>query len=172
MYAHPGKKLLFMGGEFAQEREWNHDTSLDWHLLDAPEHAGMRTLVRDLNRLLRDLPALHEEDCEPQGFEWIDCTDHETGVISFLRRARNGEDIAVVVCNFTPVLRQAYRIGVPEGGAYREVFNSDASLYGGSNAGNGGLVQAEAAPCHGRPFSLSLNLPPLATLILVPQRGQ
>jgi len=167
MFGHPGKKLLFMGAEFAQEREWNHDTSLDWHLLADPAHAGVQRLVRDLNALYRAVPALHARDCEAEGFEWIDANDGENSVLSFLRRADAKGPIAVVVCNFTPLPRKNYRIGVPAGGAYREAFNSDAGIYGGSNVGNGGRVSAEAVPWHGRPHSLALTLPPLGALILV-----
>jgi 1,4-alpha-glucan branching enzyme len=171
MYGHPGKKLLFMGGEFAQEREWNHDASLDWHLPSDPMHAGVQALVRDLNNLYRRLPALHARDCEDAGFEWIDCNDRESSVISFLRRGRDARDIAVVVCNFTPVVRTSYRVGVPIGGAFEEVLNSDAAVYGGSNVGNCGSVAAENVPWHGRPCSVTLTLPPLGGLILRPVPG-
>jgi 1,4-alpha-glucan branching enzyme len=166
MWAHPGKKLLFMGGEFAQEREWNHDNSLDWHLLDDAHHRGVQAVVRDLNRLYRELPALHALDTEPAGFQWIDANDAENCVLSFLRRGTKPHDLAVAVCNFTPVPRQGYRIGVPLPGRYRERFNSDAADYGGSGLGNAGEVHAEPQPCHGQPWSLRLLLPPLATLIL------
>jgi 1,4-alpha-glucan branching enzyme len=169
MWTYPGKKLLFMGCEFGQWREWNHDSSLDWHLLDeGPLHRGAQALVRDLNRLYRELPALHELDCEPAGFEWIDCTDIEHSVISYLRRSRDPDHHTVTVCNFTPVPRHGYRIGVPRAGFYRERVNTDATEYGGSGVGNGGLVQALPEPCHGRPASLCLSLPPLATLVLEP----
>jgi 1,4-alpha-glucan branching enzyme len=171
MVGHPGKKLLFMGAEFAQEREWNHDASLDWHLLDDPAHAGIRRLVRDLNTLYRGVPALHARDCEAEGFEWIDADDGENSVLSFLRRGGPGDPSAVVVCNFTPVPRRGYRVGVPAGGFYREALNSDAAAYGGSNIGNGGGIAAEAVPWHGRPFSLALTLPPLGGLILIAERG-
>jgi len=171
MYGHPGKKLLFMGGEFAQEREWNHDRSLDWHLLEKPGHAGMQRLVRDLNRLYRGTPALHQRDCEANGFEWIDGGDKAASVLSFLRRGSSPDLHAVIVCNFTPVVRENYRVGVPEPLRYREVFNSDAAAYGGSNVGNGGGVSAEATPWHGKSWSMALTLPPLATLIFLPQRA-
>ena len=171
MFTHPGKKLLFMGCEFGQWREWNHDSSLDWHLLDDPGHAGVQRLVRDLNHLYRSVPALHQLDCDPNGFEWIDCTDWEQSVISYVRKGREADDIAVVVCNFTPVVRHNYRIGVPQGGVYREQINTDAELYGGSNVGNAGAVTANEIGCHGRSFSVDLALPPLATVILVPDRG-
>ncbi|AZB64194.1 1,4-alpha-glucan branching protein GlgB [Cereibacter sphaeroides] len=167
MWAHPGKKLLFMGGEFAQEREWNHDASLDWHLLDDPSHAGMKRLVADLNREYRKRPALHRMDCDPEGFEWIDAGDSENSVLSFLRKAP-GEKPVLAVCNLTPVVRSDYRIGVPEGGEWREILNSDAAIYGGSDVGNPGGLQAEEVSWHGRPASLRLTLPPLATIFVTP----
>ncbi len=167
MWTYPGKKLLFMGGEFGQEREWNHDASLDWHLTDDPLHRGVQTLLRDLNHLYREVRALHVLDCEAGGFQWIDCQDWEHSVISYLRFDDDG-GYAVVVCNFTPVVREAYRVGVPRGGWHREAINTDAAPYGGGNVGNGGGVMAEETPWHGRPFSVSLTLPPLATLVLLP----
>ncbi|HEV8261775.1 MAG TPA: 1,4-alpha-glucan branching protein GlgB, partial [Burkholderiales bacterium] len=142
MFAHPGKKLLFMGCEFGQEREWNHDDSLDWHLLSEPNHAGVKSLMRDLNNAYRSLPALHQLDCEPQGFEWIDASDHERSVVAFLRRGRDQQSVAVVVCNFTPIPRLHYRVGVPTAGHYGERINTDSQHYGGSNTGNGGGVVA------------------------------
>jgi 1,4-alpha-glucan branching enzyme len=166
MFTHPGKKLLFMGAEIAQEREWNHDASLDWHLLEDPMHQGVWSLVRDLNRLYRALPALHSCDCGPAGFEWIDTTDWQQSVISYLRRSADTGEFAVVVCNFTPVVRERYRVGVPVPGLYREVLNTDAAVYGGSNVGNAGAVVADAFGWNGRPYSLLLTLPPLATLVL------
>ena len=171
MFTHPGKKLLFMGGEFGQEREWNHDAGLDWHLLDDPMHRGVQTLVKDLNHLYRSMPALHQLDCESAGFAWIDCQDVESSVLSYLRRGRDPDEIAVIVCNFTPVVRQNYRIGVPFGGYYRERVNTDAGEYGGSGVGNGGGLHADTVACHGHPCSLSLTLPPLSTLVLTPERG-
>ncbi len=168
MYAHPGKKLLFMGGEFAQESEWSHDHSLDWHLLVEADHAGMQHLVRDLNHLYRQVPALHELDCEAEGFAWLDCHDQDDSVLSFLRRSADGSDAAVVVCNFTPIARQNYRVGVPFPGAYHEILNTDSTYYGGSDVGNAGCVEAEPVPAQGQPHSVSLTLPPLATLILRP----
>jgi 1,4-alpha-glucan branching enzyme len=170
MFGHPGKKLLFMGGEFAQEREWNHDASLDWHLLADPAHAGVQRLVRDLNALYRAVPALHARDCEGDGFEWIDANDSANSVLSFLRKAGPEQPTAVVAVNFTPVPRAKYRIGVPKPGYYREALNSDAAVYGGSNMGNGGGVAAEPVPWHGRPHSISPTLPPLGGLILVSER--
>ena len=166
MYTHPGKKLLFMGDEFAQEREWNSDISLDWHVLGDPMHVGVQRLVRDLNALYRTTPALHELDCEPDGFSWIDCNDSDQSVISFLRQGRGGKGLVAVVCNFTPVVRPQYRIGVPDGGFYRERLNSDAEAYGGANIGNEGGVEATPEPMHGRPFSLALKLPPFAAVVL------
>ena len=170
MYGHPGKKLLFMGGEFGQTREWNHDASLDWDLLEmGPYHRGLRQLVRDLNGLYRSQPALHQVDFEPEGFRWIDCNDWEGSVISFLRLARNPGDFLVFVYNFTPVVRRGYRIGVPRGGFYREALNTDRGEYGGTNVGNGEGVLAEAVPHHGLPCSLLLTLPPLGALVLQPE---
>jgi 1,4-alpha-glucan branching enzyme len=169
MYGHPGKKLLFMGGEFAQSREWNHDRSLDWHLLDAgPFHRGVQTLVRDLNHLYRAEPALHELDFDAAGFQWIDCSDWEQSILAFLRRARMPADFVVVVCNFTPVVRHGYRVGVPRDGFYRELLNTDAAAYGGGNAGNAGGVRSEPTSAQGQPYSITITLPPLAVLFLKP----
>lgn len=167
MFAQPGKKLLFMGGEFGQWREWSHDTSLDWHLLMFPSHQGTQRLIGDLNRLYRTEPALHELDCDPRGFEWIDANDADASVYSFLRKSRNGEQILIVI-NATPVVREDYRIGVPAGGWWRELFNSNSEYYWGSGQGNAGGVMAEAIPTHGREFSLRLRLPPLGALFLKP----
>jgi 1,4-alpha-glucan branching enzyme len=166
MYAHPGKKLLFMGGEFAQRREWNHDSSLDWHLLDLPAHVGVQQLVRDLNHFYQHTPALYQLDCSPEGFAWIDCSDNEQGVIAFLRRGNDSSKLLVTVCNMTPVVRHDYRIGVPIAGCYRERLNSDASIYGGSGVGNFGEVHSDPVSVHGHDNSLNLVLPPLSTLIL------
>jgi len=162
MYAQPAKKLLFMGGEFGQWREWVHDSSLDWDLLDYPLHAGLQRWVEDLNRLYRSEPALHELDCDPAGFEWIDCNDADSSVLSLIRKAKSSSAIMLVLCNFTPVPRYSYRVGTPRGGQWQEVLNSDAARYGGSNMGN--LGGAETAPIglHGRPYSLTLTLPPLS----------
>ncbi len=165
MWGHPGKKLLFMGCEFAQEREWDADGSLDWHLLAQPPHAGVQRLVRDLNAVYRAYPALHQLDCDPRGFEWITHEDRENSVFVFVRKADNG-DAVVVLCNFTPVPRHGYRIGVPQPGRYREIINTDAAIYGGSGVGNGPL-HTEAEGAHGRACSLSLTLPPLACLMLL-----
>ncbi|MBI4541060.1 MAG: 1,4-alpha-glucan branching protein GlgB [Gemmatimonadetes bacterium] len=166
MYTQPGKKLLFMGGEFAQGQEWNHDRSFDWHLLDQPRHASMRRLVHDLNDLYRAEPALYELDCEPAGFEWVDCHDATNSVLSFLRKGRNPDDLILAVCNFTPVPRWNYRVGVPRGGIWHEILNTDAKPYGGSGLGNLGAVEAAPIPFHGRYHSLMLLLPPLACLVL------
>jgi len=164
MYAQPGKKLLFMGSEIGQWDEWYHEASLSWHLLQYPPHQGIQRWVKDLNRLYRDEPALFELDFDPEGFEWVDCTDALAGVISLLRKARSTEDIILVACNFTPVPRLAYRIGVPRGGYWREMLNSDAKDYNSSGLGNEGGLEAEAVPVHGRPFSLRLTLPPLSAV--------
>jgi 1,4-alpha-glucan branching enzyme len=166
MYAQPAKKLLFMGGEFGQWREWSHDGSLDWDLVDYPLHSGVQQWIRDLNRLYRSEPALHELDCEPAGFEWIDCGDAESSVVSLIRKGKSTANLVLMVCNFTPVPRQEYRIGAPHGGFWREALNSDATEYGGSGMGNRGGVDADAWPQHGRPFSLPLTLPPLSALFL------
>jgi len=168
MYGHPGKKLLFMGGEFGQWREWVHDESLEWHALGYEDHRGLQRWVRDLNHLYRKEPSLHELDFEPEGYEWVDFKDVEQSVISFLRKGRNSPPI-LVVCNFTPVPRYGYRIGVPQGGFWREVLNSDAREYGGSGLGNLGGVWADPVPWHGRPYSLPLTLPPLGCLYLKPE---
>jgi 1,4-alpha-glucan branching enzyme len=167
MFATPGKKLLFMGGELAQRGDWQHDRALDWAALDDPRHGGVMACVADLARLYRDEPALHEGDCEPFGFEWVDATDSEQSVFSFLRRARDGR-AAVVLANLTPVPRQNYRVGVPHGGHWREAFNSDAQHYGGSGRGNFGGSDATPVPYHGRTHSLNLVLPPLSVSIFVP----
>lgn len=169
MFTHPGKKLLFMGCEFGQEREWNHDSSLDWHLLSDPFHHGVQSLVRDLNAAYRGMPALHRLDCDSQGFEWIDASDHERSVISFLRRAGASDPAVIAVGNFTPVPREHYRIGVPGPGYYAERINTDSAIYGGSNVGNGGGVRAQPVPFHGRSHSIDLTLPPLGTLVLEQQ---
>jgi 1,4-alpha-glucan branching enzyme len=165
-YAHPGKKLLFMGQEFAQRNEWSEAHSLDWDLLQYSSHQGVQRLVGDLNRLYASEPALHQVESDWQGFEWIDANDADNSVFSFLRRARNPSDMLVVILNATPVVRNDYVIGVPDGGFYREVLNTDSAQYGGSNVGNLGGLCAFALPRLGRPFSLSLTLPPLAALIL------
>jgi 1,4-alpha-glucan branching enzyme len=164
MYAQPGKKLLFMGGEIGQWGEWQHDRSLDWAALSYPLHAGIRQWVHDLNELYRSAGGLHELDCDSAGFEWIDCNDSDASVVSLLRKGRADDSAVVVVCNFTPVSRRNYRVGVPRGGLWRERLNSDARDYGGGGVGNMGGVEASPLACHGRPFSLSIELPPLAVV--------
>ncbi len=166
MYAHPGKKLMFMGCEFGQWREWDHDSSLDWHLLGEGLHAGLQRFVADLNRLYRDEPALHQVDFDASGFEWIDCHDHESSIISLIRRASDPEDWVAAVFNWTPLTRSGYRVGVPDPGYYAELLNSDASLYGGGNVGNQGGLATEPVPAHGHAQSLNLTVPPLGGLIL------
>lgn len=165
MYTQPGKKLLFMGGEFGQRREWHHDRSLDWHLLADPMHAGIQRWVQDLNRLYTTTPALYADDCHPAGFAWVDCQDTASSILCFLRQSRSQAGQVLVVCNFTPVPRHDYRVGVPEGGVWREVLNSDAPLYGGQGFGNLGAVEAQPVPQHGRPWSLVLTLPPLGVVV-------
>ncbi len=167
MWTHPGKKLLFMGGEFGQRREWQHDESLEWHVLGYPLHAGVQRWVRDLNRLYRQVGALHELDFSDRGFRWVDRDDADISVIAFLRHSATGEP-ALVVCNFTPVPRPQHRIGVPRGGRWRERLNSDAADYGGSGQGNLGALDAAPVATHGFAQSLELRLPPLAVLILTP----
>ncbi|HSF40900.1 MAG TPA: 1,4-alpha-glucan branching protein GlgB [Thermoanaerobaculia bacterium] len=164
MWAQPGKKLLFMGGELAQWKEWNHDASLDWHLLDDPAHAGISRWLEDLNRLYREEPALHELDCSPEGFEWIDGSDAENCVLVFLRKGTKPSRAIVIAFNFTPVIRENYRFGVPGGGHWKEILNSDAPQYGGSGQGNLGGVDAVPIPMHGRTHSLTVTLPPLGVI--------
>ena len=164
MFAHPGKKLLFMGNEIAQRHEWNHDQSLDWHLLDSPAHRGVQQLLRDLNRLYSATPALHEIDFDGAGFEWIDWNDRDSSILSWLRRDKHGHSI-ICVANMTPLVRESYRIGVPEGGTYRIVLNTDDRNYGGSGVGTATVTSSDVEQ-HGRPFSLALTLPPLATIFL------
>ena len=180
MYGMPGKKLLFMGAELAQDTEWDHDSALPWHLLDQPDHEGVRRWLADLNELHRREPALHERDCEPAGFEWVDAADVDASVLSFLRwpaRDDQGRPLAedgrpvLVVANLTPVPRDAYRIGVPQGGRWEELANGDATAYGGSGVGNLGGVVAEERPEHGRPWSVALTLPPLSVVFLAPAAG-
>lgn len=163
MWAHPGKKLLFMGCEFAQGREWNHNQSLDWHQLDIAEHRGVQALVRDLNRVYRETPALYRNDTRPEGFEWIDSTDAEASVYAWVRKGAEGDPMVVAVVNMTPVLRQ-YRVGLPAGGDWAELLNTDAAAYGGGNRGNLGGVIAEEVQCHGRPWSAVVTVPPLSAV--------
>jgi 1,4-alpha-glucan branching enzyme len=168
MYAHPGKKLMFMGSEFGQGREWNYDQSLDWHLLDEPLHRGLKCYVKDLNRVYATERSLHEVDFDPAGFQWVDCNDSENSVVSFIRRAQDPNDWLVAIVNFTPVPRDGYRIGTPKPGSYVELVNSDGETYGGSNAGNGGMIFTEPIASHGYEQSIRLTLPPLGFLLLKP----
>jgi 1,4-alpha-glucan branching enzyme len=168
MWTHPGKKLLFMGGEFGQWSEWNHDGQLSWELMQWPSHVGLRKLVSDLNGVYRREPALHELDFDEPGFEWIDCDNHDESTICYLRRAKRADDFLVVCCNFTPVVRTDHPVGVPSGGWYQEIFNSDSEHYGGSNVGNHPGVMAQEPGWHRRPYSLRITLPPLATVVLKP----
>ena len=165
-YAHPGKKLLFMGSEFGQWREWSSDHSLDWHLLDDEAHAGIKRYVQALNWVYRAEPALYQVDFDPAGFRWIDCNDNENSVISLIRFARDHHEFVVMIFNFTPVPRAEYRIGVPEPGYYEELLNSDSGSFGGSNVGNLGGVFAESIAAHGFQHSVRLMVPPLGCLLL------
>jgi 1,4-alpha-glucan branching enzyme len=168
MYSQPGKKLMFMGGEIAQWREWNHDGSLDWASLEYLPHSGMQRWVEDLNKAYRDIPAFHELDLSSEGFEWIDCCDSENSVVSIMRRSKSRPDeVLVCVLNYTPLPRYNYQVGVPRGGHWKEVLNSDAPLYGGSGQGNLGGVDAAPVPLHGRRWSVTLTIPPLGAVFLV-----
>jgi 1,4-alpha-glucan branching enzyme len=164
MYAQPGKKMVFMGGEIGQWNEWQHETSLDWNLLGFDSHRQLQHWVSDLNRVYREENALYYYDCQHTGFEWIDCNDSDHSIISFIRWGKNHSSVAIIICNFTPVVRFGYRIGAPRGGFWKEILNSDAFEYGGSGVGNLGGFMAEPRPFHGRPFSLNLTLPPLSIL--------
>jgi len=166
LYGHPGKKLLFMGGELAQIAEWDHNNSLEWHLLDQPSHRGVQQWVRDLNRFYRTEKACHEQDFEPKGFEWIDSNDDKQSLLAFLRHPKGGGGALFFIFNFTPVPRKHYQIGVPAPGYWREILNSDAEAYGGSGLGNLGGVESQARPSHGRDHSITLTVPPFAALIL------
>ena len=170
MYAHPGKKLMFMGGEFGQRAEWDSSTSLEWHLLAYAPHQGLQNLTADLNAVYRNEPALHQVDFDWHGFEWLDCSDADASVLSFLRRAHDPGDFIAVVTNNTPVLRENYRVGVPEMGFYREIMNTDAEKYGGTNVGNLGGLNAEAIPWGNYPYSINLRLPPLAAVYFKRER--
>jgi 1,4-alpha-glucan branching enzyme len=165
MWAHPGKKLLFMGQEIGQREEWNHDAGVRWELLEFEPHRKLQTLMRELNRLYRASPSLYQVDFHYSGFEWVDFRDSENSVISFLRRAEDPADFLLICCNFTPVPRQGYEIGVPEEGFYEEVLNTDSELFGGSNIGNGGMVSTRTKACHNRPYSIAVTLPPLAVVV-------
>jgi 1,4-alpha-glucan branching enzyme len=164
MYGHPGKKLLFMGQEIGQYEEWNEKRSVRWELLQFPYHQALRSMVTELNRLHHDEPALHEIDNHMRGFEWVDFRDVESSVLSFLRRGRAAGDVILFVCNFTPIVRHDYRLGVPETGVWDELLNTDASIYGGSGVGSGKEVHALPVPAHGRPASIQIVLPPLAVV--------
>jgi 1,4-alpha-glucan branching enzyme len=170
-WTHPGKKLLFMGCEFGQWNEWNHDCELQWDLLQWDTHQGVQKLMGDLNQLYRREKSFHQVDFESTGFEWIDCHNYANSILAYVRRAKDPNDFTVVACNFTPVPRHNYRLGVPEGGWYGEIFNSDSAYYGGSNVGNYPGVMAEKSESHGRPFSIELTLPPLSVVVLKPTRG-
>ncbi|MFA6894118.1 MAG: alpha amylase C-terminal domain-containing protein, partial [Synergistaceae bacterium] len=168
MMGHPGKKLLFMGDEFGQEREWDHNISLDWHILGDDLHNGILLWFKDVNNFYKKTPQLWEQDYDPAGFEWIDSGDLSSSVVSFLRRSKNGNE-AMFIGNFTPVVRNGYRIGVPRNTVWREALNSDSSLYGGSNIGNLGEIKAEKISFHGRQYSIEATLPPLSCLVLLPE---
>lgn len=168
MWTHPGKKLLYMGSEFAQWHEWNHDAELQWDLLQWDSHRGVQRLVADLNKLLQSEPALYEVDFDGSGFEWVDCHSREDSRLVYLRKAKDPEDFVVVCCNFTPVVRYDFRLGVPRGGRYREIFNSDSQFYGGGNVGNQSVLEASEPGAHLRPYALNVTLPPLAVVVLKP----
>jgi 1,4-alpha-glucan branching enzyme len=168
MWGHPGKKMLFMGGEIGQWWEWNHDDSLQWHLLDYAPHRGLQQYIADLNRLYQSEPALYQVDFDWQGFQWIDLHDSDNSTLTYIRYAQDRTDCIVCACNFTPIPREHYRMGVPRGGVYRELLNSDSEIYGGSNMGNGGSVQADPIPWHNQPFSLLVTLPPLSVIFFKP----
>ncbi len=170
MYGLTGKKLMFMGTEFGQWHEWNHDGSLDWNLLEDPRHESIRRWVRDLNTTYRGVPALHERDCDPEGFQWVEAHDAERSVVAFLRRAKHSEDVVLVACNFTASPRHNYRLGVPHGGRWEEILNSDARLYGGSGQGNIGGLEAAPILAQGLSQSLNLVLPPLSMVALRSRR--
>ena len=165
MWAHPGKKLLFMGSDIGQWNEWNCDESVHWHLLQWESHQGVQRVVRDLNKLLQEQPALYQLDFDHQGFEWIDCQSASESCMAFIRRGKDSSEELIFVCNFTPVVRKEHRVGLPHSGWYQEVFNSDSEHYGGSNVGNFPGVQAEPIEWHGRPWSIKIKLPPLAAVI-------
>jgi 1,4-alpha-glucan branching enzyme len=167
MWSHPGKKLLFMGQEFAQEAEWSEERSLDWHLLEDPQHAGIQRLVRDLNRVYKEQPALWQADFEPDGFRWVEANDAAGNVVVFLRLGRDGERL-LCAANLSPVPRPGYRIGLPSDGRWQEVLNTDSEHYGGSNLGNMGVIQTEQRPWHHQPFSAEVTLPPLGVVWLAP----
>ncbi|MCA9266387.1 MAG: alpha amylase C-terminal domain-containing protein, partial [Planctomycetales bacterium] len=168
MWTHPGKKLLFMGSDFGQWNEWNHDESLQWHLMQWESHSGLQRMVADLNKLYVDEPALHQVEFESSGFEWVDCMSSEDSVLAYLRKAKETDDFLLVCCNFTPVPRDGYRVGVPRGGWYQELFNSDAHVYGGSDMGNFPGLEAEKKSAQARPYSIPVNIPPLGVVVFKP----
>jgi 1,4-alpha-glucan branching enzyme len=169
MWAHPGKKLLFMGGELAQEAEWSHERSLDWHLLEDAGNAGVQAVVRDLNRVLRSEPALYERDVDPAGFWWLEANDAAANAIAFARASKDGSRVLVCVANLAPVPRPDYRLGLPRAGRWREAINTDSSFYGGTDTGNLGGIEAEPIGWHEQPFSAEVTLPPLGVIWLVPE---
>jgi 1,4-alpha-glucan branching enzyme len=171
MWSHPGKNLLFMGQEFAQEDEWSEQRSLDWHLLEDRDKHGVQSLVRDLNRAYRDEPALWDRDFDPAGFYWIEPNDADANVVIFARTSTDHERVLISALNLAPVVREPYRVGLPRAGRWKELINTDAEIYGGGNIGNGGFVEAEPIPWHGQPFSAEVTLPPLAGFWLVPDEG-
>jgi 1,4-alpha-glucan branching enzyme len=165
MYTQPGKKLLFMGGEFGQWVEWNHESQLDWPLLEFDAHSKLRLLTGALNHLYRTEPALHQCDISQSGFEWIDCSDGEKNIISYIRKSRSAEETLLVVCHFSPLLRTNYRVGAPQKGYWREVLNTDAEIFGGAGNGNYGGVETVPIPLHGRPYSLTMTVPPNSVMV-------
>jgi 1,4-alpha-glucan branching enzyme len=169
MWTHPGKKVLFMGSDFGQWNEWDCETSLQWHLLQWESHQGLQKLVADLNALYRREPALYEVDFDGHGFEWIDCNNHADSVFSYVRKAKDPNDLLVIACNFTPVVRRDFRLGVPRGGWYNEIFNSDSEYYEGSNVGNYPGIAATESESHGRPYSIEITVPPMATIVFKPE---
>jgi 1,4-alpha-glucan branching enzyme len=172
MWTHPGKKLLFMGGDIAQWSEWSHEHEVSWDLMKWDTHQGVQRMITDLNKLYRSQRALHDLDFDGRGFEWIDCHNSNDSVLIYLRKARDPKDCVVVCCNFTPVVRSAYRVGVPYAGWYQEIFNSDSSYYGGSNLGNYPGISASSEGHHMRPHSITITIPPLGLVILKPTAGQ
>ena len=170
MFAQPGKKLLFMGGEFGQWNEWNHDKPLDWNLLEQPEHAGIQRWVDDLNRVYRSEPALYRYDCDPRGFQWIDAHDSDQSTLTFLRRGKQADPDILVACNFTPLPRINFRIGTPCTDYWQEILNSDSAIYGGSGMGNLGGIATVPVASHGQSVSVGLTLPPLAIVVFKAQK--
>jgi 1,4-alpha-glucan branching enzyme len=171
-FGHPGKKLLFMGGEYGQFIEWKYKESLDWHLLDYPMHKKLHSFVSDLNAFYKSEKALYEVDTHYDGFEWIDCNDTEHSIVSFIRKGKDWRDMLIFVCNFTPAVHEGYRIGAPLDTTYTEVMNTDAEIYGGSGVVNQGPIRADKMSWQNKPFSITLRIPPLATVILRPETGK